>query len=189
MPVNLAQYDNSHYHPGAGAIKRLMWYCVNALLINSWLCPGSRIKCAVLSLFGAKIGNGVVIKPRINIKYPWHLEIGDHVWIGEGVWIDNLVSVHIGSNVCLSQNSYLLTGNHNYNDPKFSLIVKEIVIEDGVWIGAASTVCPGIRVRRNSVLTVGSVLQTDSDENGIYRGNPAELVRQRHFDEASATHG
>lgn len=185
MPVSLAQYDNSNYHSGAGTIKRLLWYCVNAILINSWLWPESKIKCAVLRLFGARIGGGVVIKPRVNIKYPWYLEIGDHVWIGEGVWIDNLVPVLIGNNVCLSQNSYLLTGNHNYNDPKFSLITKKITIEDGVWIGAMSVVCPGVRVRRNSVLTVGSVLQKDSDEGWIYRGNPAERVRQRHLDQVT----
>lgn len=189
MPVNLAQYDNRHYHPGAGATKRLLWYCVNAIFINSWLWPESRTKCVVLRAFGARVGKGVVIKPRINIKYPWHLVIGDHVWIGEGVWIDNLASVRIGNNVCLSQNSYLLTGNHNYNDPAFALIVKEIVIEDGAWIGAASVVCPGVRVCRNSVLTVGSVLQKDSDENWIYRGNPAERVRQRHFEEVAVVHG
>ena len=36
-------------------------------------------------------------------------------------------------------------------------------------------------VRRNAVITAGSVLQKDAEENGIYRGNPAELVRSRHF--------
>lgn len=188
MSVNLAQYNNSHFHPGAGLIKRLMWYGVNAVLMNSWLWPESRFKCAVLRFFGAKVGEGVVIKPCVNIKYPWHLQLGDHVWIGEGVWIDNLVPVRIGSHVCLSQNSFLLTGNHNYSDPAFALITKEITIEDGAWIGAASIVCPGVCVRKNSVLTVGSVLQKNSDENGIYRGNPAELIRQRHFKEDSVVH-
>ena len=96
--------------------------------------------------------------------------------------------VRIGSHVCLSQDAFLLTGNHNYSDPAFALITKEITIEDGAWIGAASIVCPGVCVRKNSVLTVGSVLQKDSDENGIYRGNPAELLRQRHFKEVSVVH-
>lgn len=189
MPVKLAQYDNSHYHPGAGRIKRQLWYIVNALLFNSWLWPESRLKCLLLRFFGAKIGVGVVIKPRVNIKYPWHLEVGDHVWIGEGAWIDNLAPVRIGSNVCISQSAYLLTGNHNYKDPAFALIVKEITIEDGAWIGAASVICPGVRVRRNSVLTVGSVLQKDSEERGIYRGNPAEWIRERQFNEGDAVNG
>ena len=37
----------------------------------------------------------VVIKQRVNVKYPWKLEVGDFSWIGEDVWIDNLATVKI----------------------------------------------------------------------------------------------
>lgn len=178
MAVQLSKYNRS-YHPGAGLAKRILWYLFNFLLFDSWLLPLSRPKAFILRLFGARVGKGVVIKPRVNIKYPWHLEIGDHVWIGEGVWIDNLTSVKLGSNACLSQEAYLLTGNHDYTDPAFSLILKEIVVEEGAWLGARSTVCPGVRVGRESVLAVGSVLQKDALNNGVYQGNPAERIRER----------
>ncbi len=61
--------------------------------------PFSGLKCSILRLFGAKIGKKVVIKPGVNVKYPWFLEIGDFSWIGEDVWIDNLGKVKIGANV------------------------------------------------------------------------------------------
>jgi putative colanic acid biosynthesis acetyltransferase WcaF len=182
MSVNLSHYDNCSYHPGAGLPKRILWYITNGVLFNNWLFPVSSFKCSMLRLFGAKVGQGVVIKPRVNIKYPWNLEIGNHVWLGEGAWIDNLTWVRIGSNVCISQEAYLLTGNHNYKDLKFSLILGEINIEDGVWIGARSVVCPGVRCGKQSVLTVGSVLQKDAVVNGVYRGNPAELIRERRIE-------
>jgi len=187
--MNLAHYDNSAYDPGAGIAKRTLWYIVNALLFHSWLWPESRFKRAVLRAFGARVGDNVVIKPRVNIKYPWNLQLGDHVWLGEGVWIDSLAPVRIASNVCLSQEAYLLTGNHNYKDPAFGLVVEEIRIEDGVWIGARAMVCPGVHVRRNTVLTVGSVLHSDSVEGGIYRGNPAQLVRQRRIAQSKIAQG
>lgn len=187
--MNLAQYDNRHYHPGGGVVKRTLWYVVNAIFFHSWLWPESRMKRAILRAFGARVGRGVVIKPRVNIKYPWHLELGDNVWLGEGVWIDSLARVRIASNVCVSQEAYLLTGNHNYRDPAFKLVVAGIDVEEGVWIGARAMVCPGVRVRRNTVLTVGSVLQRDSEENGIYRGNPAQWVRARHVQELKVAHG
>jgi len=132
-----------------------------------------------LRALGARVGTGVVIKPHVNIKYPWHLTIGDHVWIGEGVWIDNLVEVQLGSNVCLSQDAYLLTGNHDYKDPAFGLLTGTIKIDDGAWVGARAVVCPSVRVGTNAVITVGSVLTKDALPNGIYRGNPAEWTRDR----------
>ena len=187
--MNLAQYDNRHYAPGAGIIKRAVWYVVNAVLFNSWLWPGSRLKCALLRGFGAQVGYGVVIKPRVNIKYPWYLNLGNHVWLGEGVWLDSLTRIFIASNVCISQEAYLLTGNHNYKDPAFGLIVEEVHVEECVWIGARAVVCPGTRVKRGSVLTAGSVLRRDSDEWGIYRGNPAVWVRRRNLDVQGSAHG
>ena len=54
-----------------------------------------------------------------------------------------------------------------------------IVLEDGVWIGAKSVVCPGVIVHENAILTVGSVATKEMVANGIYQGNPAILIRIR----------
>ena len=88
--VSIKDYDNSWYRPG-GAVKRLLWYFVNVLFFLNPFNPFSGIKVRLLRLFGAQVGVGVNIKPNVNIKYPWLLEIGDYSWIGENVWIDNLV--------------------------------------------------------------------------------------------------
>lgn len=52
-------------------------------------------------------------------------------------------------------------------------------IEDGAWVGAKTTVCPGVTVHRNAILTVGSVATKDLELNGIYQGNPAVKIRER----------
>lgn len=176
--TNLSRFDNSWYHPGAGAIKRTLWFCVNAVFFTTYF-PFSRFKRALLRMFGAKVGKGVVLKPSINIKYPWRLEIGDHAWIGEKVWIDNLVTVKIGNNACVSQGAMLLTGNHNYKKSTFDLLTGEIIIEEGAWVGAQSVVCPGVTCASHSVLSVGSVAVKDLEPYGIYQGNPAVKVRDR----------
>jgi len=139
----------------------------------------SSFKIKLLKYFGAKVGQSVVIKPDVNIKYPWFLDIGDHVWIGENVWIDNLAKVTIGSNVVLSQGAYLLTGSHDYKKEAFDLILGEIILEEGVWIGAKATVCPGVTCYSHSVLAVGSVATKDLEAYGIYQGNPAVMKRER----------
>jgi putative colanic acid biosynthesis acetyltransferase WcaF len=176
--TDLSKFNNSWYEPGAGALRRFVWYCTNAAWINSAF-PISGFKIFLLRFFGAKIGKNVVIKPHVNIKYPWKLVIGDNVWIGEYSWIDNLGNVTIGNNVCLSQGAFLLCGNHNYKSPSFDLIVGDITLEDGVWIGAKATVCPGITCHSHSVLSVSSVATSDLAAYGIYQGNPAQKIRER----------
>ncbi|MCF2488875.1 WcaF family extracellular polysaccharide biosynthesis acetyltransferase [Dyadobacter sp. CY347] len=178
--TDLSKYDNSWYKPG-GFLKQLLWYFANRLFINTYLPFPMAIKRFVLEMFGAKLAKGVVIKPKVNVKYPWFLVIGENTWIGENVWIDNLTMVTIESNVCLSQGCLLLTGNHNFTKSTFDLIVKPITIESGAWIGAKATVCPGVRVYSHAVLTVDSVATSDLEAYGIYQGNPAKFVKTRNL--------
>lgn len=177
--TDLSRYDNSWYNPGGNALKRFLWYFVNALVIKNHLNPISGIRVKALRLFGAKIGRGVVIKPGVNVKYPWLLTVGDYSWIGEDVWIDNLAEVSIGSNCCLSQGAMLLCGNHNYRLPTFDLLVKPITVEDGAWVGAKSVVCPGVTVGRDSILTVGSMATSNLEAGKIYQGIPAVVKSVR----------
>jgi putative colanic acid biosynthesis acetyltransferase WcaF len=176
--VDLSGFDNSWYCPG-GSIRRLLWYYTNCIFFISPFCISNRIKTFLLKIFGAKIGKGLIIKPGVNIKYPWLLEIGDNVWIGERVWIDNLGKLKIGNNVCISQGAMLLFGNHDYKKSTFDLIVKEIILEDGVWVGARAVVCPGVTMHSHSIAAVGSVIIKDTKEFTIYQGNPAVPVRVR----------
>jgi putative colanic acid biosynthesis acetyltransferase WcaF len=168
--TDLSSYNNSWYNPGASRIKMLLWYFVNVLFFINPLNPISGLKVVLLRLFGAKIGKGVNIKPNVNIKYPWLLEIGDYSWIGEKVWIDNLAPVKIGKNCCLSQGAMLLCGNHNYKKPTFDLIVKGITLEDGAWVGAMSVVCPGVTLKTHAILTVQSVATETLEPYMMYKG-------------------
>jgi putative colanic acid biosynthesis acetyltransferase WcaF len=179
MKTELQKYDNSWYDTGAGRVKRFLWYFTNVLFLKNTFNPSSRIKVTVLRAFGAKIGRGVNIKPGVHVKYPWNLEVGDYSWIGEHVWIDNLGKVKIGSNVCISQGALLLCGNHNYQLSTFDLMVGNITLEEGSWVGAKSTVCPGVTLHTHAVLSVGSVATCDLEPYTIYQGVPAKKARER----------
>lgn len=179
--VNLSKYENSWYKAG-NILKRISWYLINHFIFKSGLPFPSKIKCVLLKMFGAQLGKNIVIKPSVNIKYPWFLKIGDNVWIGENVWIDNLTHVNIGSNVCISQGVYILTGNHNFKKETFDLIIKPVIIEDGAWIGAMSVICPGVKISSHSVITVCSVVTKDTLPYMIYRGNPAKPYKEREIE-------
>jgi putative colanic acid biosynthesis acetyltransferase WcaF len=181
-PTDLSSYNNSPYKTGGNGFKRLLWHYTNAFVFKSSLFPVYRPKNWLLRLFGANVGSEVEIKPNVNIKYPWHLTIGNEVWIGENVWIDSLVPVIIGNNVCISQGAVLLTGSHNYKKPSFDLLTGGIILEDGVWIGACAIVNMGITVASHAVLTSGSVATKNLESYAIYQGNPAVKIRSRIID-------
>jgi putative colanic acid biosynthesis acetyltransferase WcaF len=134
-------------------------------------------------MFGAKVGQGVVIKPHVSIKYPWKLEVGDHVWIGEQVWIDSLATVRLKSHSCVSQGALLLCGNHDYRKTDFDLIDREITLEEGAWAGARSVVCGGVVMGSHSLLTVGSIATQSLEPYWIYQGNPAQKLKPREIRE------
>lgn len=177
LKTDLSRFNNDWYNPG-NPFKRITWYIVNALFFNSAF-PLIGFKVFLLKLFGAQVGKEVMIKPYVNIKYPWNLKIGHYVWIGERVWIDNLAQVELQNNSCVSQGAMLLCGNHHYRKVTFDLIIGNITIEEGAWVGAMAVVCPGIKVGSHAVLTVNSVATKHLEPYFVYQGNPAEKIKER----------
>ena len=176
--IHLDKFNNSDYSK-KNILYRSSWYLINELFLKNsffiWQFP----KILLLKLFGAKIGKGLVLKPAVNIKYPWNLTIGENCWIGENVWIDNLSQVTIENNVCLSQGAMLLCGNHNYKEVTFDLKVEPIIIKTGAWLGAKTIVCPGVTIGSHSILSVGSIATKDLEAYCIYKGNPALKINDR----------
>jgi putative colanic acid biosynthesis acetyltransferase WcaF len=164
---------------GASKLKEICWYLIKIGFFQSSLPFPSSIKVWLLKVFGAKVGKGIVIKPRINIHMPWKLEIGDDVWIGEEVFILNFEKVRIGSNVSVSQRAFLCCGNHDFRIPSMPYRNAPITLEDGCWVGAACFVGPGVTIGLDSVVSAGSIVVSSLPSNGIYSGNPVKLKKQR----------
>lgn len=153
--LDLGAFERPAIPGNRGLAWRAAWYLVNALFFRGailGLLP-SRAKAALLRGFGARVGAGLVCKPRVSIKYPWFLELGDNVWLGELVWIDNPGRVTIGSNVCISQGACIFTGNHDWTDPAFTFFASPVEIGDGVWVTAFQRIGPGRRVAAHTVVS------------------------------------
>lgn len=179
MHIRLSRFNNSEFNRGRSWLVELAWMVTSAALFRHSLAGWSELKIHALRAFGAKVGKGVVIKPGVQIKFPWKLAIGNDVWIGEHVWIDNLDTVTIGNDVCISQGAMLLCGTHDYKKETFDLVTRPIQVEDGAWICAKAIVCPGVRIGSHAVLAVASVATHDLEPNGVWQGNPAMRKRSR----------
>jgi putative colanic acid biosynthesis acetyltransferase WcaF len=155
--IDLSKYNNSPFTRGAPAWKEALWWVVRSLLFAPWFPVPSALKVAVLRIFGAKIGAGVVIRSRVNITLPWRFECGDQVWIGDEVQILSLARVRIGSNVCISQRAFLCTGSHDFRKEGFDLITEPIEIGDSCWVAAQAFVGPGAVVPAGTMVKAGEV--------------------------------
>lgn len=169
----------SDWHPGAHWLVQVLWFCVGSpLLALRWL-PGSGWRVLLLRTFGAQIGAGCRIKPGLRVKFPWRLQVGQACWLAEDAWIDNLASVRLGDRVCLSQGSYLCTGNHDFRSPDFTLRLGPITIGSDAWIAARAVVAPGSTIGPGAVVALGAVVSGKVPSGVIVRGNPAVVVGDR----------
>lgn len=169
---------------GRPFIVEAIWYLVKCLLFLTPLPVPSRLKCFLLRCFGARVGRGVIIKPRVNIHLPWKLAIGDFTWIGEEVFILNLEPVVLGAHCCISQRAFLCTGNHDCRHPEMPYRNRPITVEDGAWVGAQSFVAPGVHIGSEAVITAGSVVAKSQPPCMICGGNPCAPLRNRWPEEA-----
>ena len=178
--VRLNEFDAQNgYNRDASKFKDILWYLTKVVFFLSPIPFPYRLKRRILITFGASIGVGLVIKPRVNIHMPWKLSIGNDVWIGEEASILNFENITIGNNVCVSQRVFLCGGNHDYTDPAMPYRNGEIVLKDGCWIGANSFIGPNLTIGVDTVVSAGSVVTRNLESNGIYKGNPAEFIKAR----------
>jgi putative colanic acid biosynthesis acetyltransferase WcaF len=176
---------NERFDPNKGLVRgrpkpvEALWYFVKTIFFLSAFPWPDKWRSSLLRMFGATIGSGVHIKPRVNIHLPWKLVIGNHSWIGEEVFILNLEQVSIGTNCCVSQRVFICTGNHDYRDPAMSYRNAPVVIEDGAWLGAQCFVGPGVRVEADAVATAGSIVVKNLPTGMVCSGNPSEAIKMR----------
>ena len=158
-------------------MKEALWILVRWCFFDTSLPWPSALRCALLNLFGAAVGSGVVIRGKVNITFPWRLRLGDNVWLGEEVHILSLADVVIENSVCISQRAFLCTGSHDYSKPAFDLVTKPITVRTGAGVAAQVFIGPGVEIGAGSVVGAGSAVMESVVANKLVRGNPAVVVK------------
>ena len=108
-----------------------------------------------------------------------NIHIGDNVVINRGVYLDGRVGVSLGNNISVSPEAYLVSMEHDPNDPQFSTRGGVIVVDDHVWIGARAMVMPGIHIGEGAVIAASAVVTKDVEPYQIVGGIPAKPIGTR----------
>lgn len=161
-----------------------LWSATELVLVTNPWQISSGLRTKALRAFGAKIGDGVIIRPRTRIKFPWNLEIGDRSWIGEGVWIHNQDQVTIGHDAVVSQETFITTGSHAHRKD-MGLITRPVTIDDGAWVTSRCVVTGGVTVGRSALVQPLTLVNRDVEPDHVV-GPAAAEVKGRRFEQSTA---
>jgi putative colanic acid biosynthesis acetyltransferase WcaF len=175
--IQLRDYDNSDFDRGAPRWMEALWVAVKVVFFLNPIPWPSRLRVALLRLFGARIGNRVVIRSGVHITFPWCVEIGDDVWLGDEVLLLSLATIVIENDVCISQRAFLCTGSHDFRTKTFNLVTRPITVRKGCWIAAQAFVGPGVEIGSESLVSAGSVVLDSIPPRSLVRGNPGTVVK------------
>lgn len=145
------------YPKGRGLLWQAAWIAVLELLFKRWWLP-RRLRPALLRAFGASVGERVVIRDHVHAFWPWFLEIGDDVWIGREAQLVTGTGIRIGHDVCISQQSMIITSGHDPRTDDFAVYDHPVRIGDHVWLGARTVLLHGARVPDHTVVNANAVV-------------------------------
>lgn len=146
---------------------------------------GSRLRVVLLRMIGFSIGRGTVMwdLPIFGGKgnYQSLLKVGEFCRFNVGCIIDLNAPVTIGDQVGFGQQVLILTTTHEIGGPKRRSshpVPKPVTIEEGCWMGARSTILPGVTIGAGSIVAAGAVVTKNVPPNSLVAGVPARVVRQ-----------
>lgn len=156
----------------------------NVLLIALPRLCFSRFRTAIYRLAGIDIGPRTSVLGRLMITGPGpvhrRLHIGADCVINAPLFLDLSAEIRIGSRVSIGHHCVFVTAQHEIGPANFRAGTNTghpIVVEDGCWIAARSTILPGVRVGQSSIVASGAVVPDDVPPNALVGGVPARLIR------------
>jgi acetyltransferase-like isoleucine patch superfamily enzyme len=133
-----------------------------------------------------KIGKFSEIQEYVIIRtFKSHVNIGKYSQINPYTVVYGESEIEIGDNVMIAPHCMIASGNHDYRqlDKPMrhggELSKGKIVIEDGVWIGANSTITDGVNIGHDAVISANSVVISNVKPFDVVGGVPAKFISNR----------
>ena len=161
----------------------------------------------------ATFGEGTWLVPPLHIDGAERVSVGRHtvvlehlelavaegarVVIGSGVRLGRFVTITAARSITLGATRVVL--RRSLDQRQLGSACRErsdglpapppepVVVEDGAYLGANSTLCPGVTVGRGAFVGEGAVVVDDVPSYSVVYGNPAVVVRR--YDRATGWAG
>lgn len=136
---------------------------------------------ALLTELFERFGEGTVLKPSLRCDYGFNIAIGARTFVNYDCVFLDCNRISIGDEVQIAPGVHLYTATHPIEAEARRSGVESalpIIIEDGVWLGGGSIVCPGVTIGENTVVGAGSVVTRDLPANVLAAGNPCRVLRR-----------
>jgi len=162
-------------------------YALNIFLLLNELMPPI-VRYAFFKMVFKSIGKDVYIDYGVYFRFPRKIIIGSNVTLSRGVKIFpsfNIknANVEIRDNVRVGPDTLFLAAGHDYQYLHLPDTGGAIIVNDNVWIGARSTILPGVIIGEGAVIAAGSIVTKDVPEYCVVAGVPAKFMKNREIND------
>lgn len=176
---NLARFKVARGFRGRSGVVVMLWQLVQATIFAWSPQPAYAWRRWLLRLFGARVGNDVIVRQTARITYPWKVTLGDHCWVGDHAELYSLYPITVGRHAVVSQRSYLCSATHDHEDLTFPLSGAPIIIGDEAWVATDCFLAPGVHIGKGSIVAARSTVLRNVPDAVIVAGHPAILKGPR----------
>lgn len=135
----------------------------------------------LLRLFGTYYSS-VYLMPSFRCDFGFNIHFKGFALVNYNCVFLDTSPIRIGRSVLIGPGVVLACAGHPiHSEQRCSSALETsepITIEDGVWIGANSTVCGGVTIGEGSVIGAGSVVTSDIPKGVIAAGVPCKVLRE-----------
>ena len=127
-------------------------------------------------VFEGHMGEGSRVMSPLTVVRPNDVRIGNRVVVMNGCLMMSAGTITIDDDVRIAANVQLISNNHDPYE-RDVIICRPVHICKGAWIGAGSTILPGVTVGKYAIVGAASVVTKDVPDYAVAVGSPARVIK------------
>lgn len=145
--------------------------------LNNGVYTNEEIRKQMSKITDQVLDEGFSLFVPFTADFGENTKIGRNVFINSGCRFQDQGGIEIGDESLIGHNVVIATINHDF-DPanRGTMYLKPVILKERTWIGANSTLLPGVTVGENSIVAAGAVVTKDVPPDTIVAGNPAKFI-------------